>query len=342
MKNIFKIKIVFSLLLSALVFLTACAGSSPPPPKEPSPPTTIQPQEKPPLQTKPEIEESISFPITITDDLGRKITINKLPQRIVSLAPSITEILYALGLEDKIVGVTDYCDYPEAAKSKPRVASYTTPNTEKLVSLQPDLVLAESIHERMVLPALEKLGLTIFVSSATSINAVMQDITLIGQMNGKSKTAAQLVTKLTSRIKAISTKTEVLTPEKRYRVLYVVWHQPIWTMGSETFIDDLIKTAGGVNIFSSDFEKAKVVSLESVITKNPQVIIITGMATSGDLIYNAIKSEDRLKSVDAMANNRIYKISDSNLIERPGPRIVDGLEELSKLIHPEIFGTLAK
>jgi iron complex transport system substrate-binding protein len=337
------IQIILSLfLISALALSVACTGTSPPPVKEPGSPPTPPTQEKSPQPIKPETEETTSFPITVTDDLGRKVTINKLPQRIVSLAPSNTEILFALGLDDKIIGVTDYCDYPEAAKSKPRVAGYSTPNLEKLVSLQPDLVLAESIHEKTVLPALEKLGLTIFLSWARSIDTIMNDITSIGQMNGKSKTATQLVNKLTSRIKAVSTKTQILSPEKRPRVLYVVWHQPIRTMGSETFIDDLIKTAGGINIFSKDFDKSRVVSLESVVAKNPQVIIVTGMATSGDLIYNAIKTEERLKSVDAMVNNRIYRISDANLIERPGPRIVDGLDELAKLIHPEIFGTPTK
>jgi iron complex transport system substrate-binding protein len=337
------IQIILSLLLiSALVISAACASAGTPPSKEPILPPAPPSPEKPPQQTEPEPEELPKFPITVVDDLGREVTINKLPQRIISLAPSITEILFALGLDDRIVGVTDYCDYPEAAKAKPRVASYTTPNTEKLVSLQPDLVLAESIHEKTVLPVLEKLGLTVLVSSATSIDAVLHDINLTGQISGKSKIAAQLVEKMSSRIKAVSIKTEGLTPENRPRVLYVVWHQPIWTMGSKTFIDELIKTAGGINIFSNDFEKSRVVSLESIIAKNPQVIIVSGMATTGDQIYNGIKNEERLKSVDAMVNNRIYKISDSNLIERPGPRIVDGLDELAKLIHPEIFGTLAK
>jgi iron complex transport system substrate-binding protein len=335
--------ILLVLITVALLILTIACTSGSPPAKEPvsPPPPTSTPQEKPPT-TKPEPEETASFPVTVTDDLGRKVTVNKLPQRIVSLAPSITEILFALGLEDRIIGVTDYCDYPDAAKSKPRVASYTTPNMEKLVSLQPDLVLAESIHEKTVLPALEKLGFTIFVTSATSIDAVVHDITLIGQINGKSKTATQLVSKLTSRIKAVSSKTESLAIEKRPKVLYVIWHQPIWTMGSETFIDDLIHTAGGINMFAKDFTKSRVVSLESVVAQNPQVIIVTGMGTTGDLIYTSIKSEERLKSTDAMANNRIYKVSDSNLIERPGPRIVDGLDELAKLIHPEIFGPVAK
>jgi iron complex transport system substrate-binding protein len=336
MKGIFQVFLSL-FFISVLVLSVACTNTSPAQPEEP---TTPPSQEKPPQQTKPETEESTSFPITVVDDLGREVTISRLPRRIISLAPSITEILFALGLDDRIVGVTDYCDYPEAAKSKPRVASYTTPNTEKLVSLQPDLVLAESIHEKTVLPALEKLGLTIFVSSATSIDAVLHDITVIGQINGKSQASTQLVNKLASRIKAVLTKTEGLTPEQRPRALYVVWHQPIWTMGSETFIDDLIKTAGGINIFSNDFTKSRVVSLESIVARNPQVIITTTMATAGDLVYNSIKNEERLKSVDAMVNNRIYKISDSNLIERPGPRIVDGLDELAKLIHPEIFGTL--
>jgi iron complex transport system substrate-binding protein len=337
------IQIILSLfLISALVISAACASTGTPPSKEPMLPPAQPSAEKPPQQTEPEPEELPKFPITVVDDLGREVTINKLPQRIISLAPSITEILFALGLDDRIVGVTDYCDYPEAAKAKPRVASYTTPNTEKLVSLQPDLVLAESIHEKTVLPVLEKLGLTVLVSSATSIDAVLHDINLIGQISGKSKIAAQLVEKMSSRIEAVSIKTEELTPENHPRVLYVVWHQPIWTMGSKTFIDDLIKTAGGINIFSNDFEKSRVVSLESIVAKNPQVIIVSGMATTGDQIYNAIKKEERLKSVAAMVNNHIYKISDSNLIERPGPRIVDGLDELAKLIHPEIFGTLAK
>ena len=331
--------------ISAMSLLAACNGTSQPPVKETTPPPAPvpAPQEKTPPQTKAEPpEDTTNFPLTVTDDLGRKVTVNRLPQRIVSLAPSITEILFALGLEDRVVGVTDYCDYPDGAKTKPRVASYTTPNMEKLVSLQPDIVLAEAIHEKTVLPAMEKLGLTIFVTSATSIDTVLKDISLIGQINGKSKAANQLVTKLTNRVKAVSSKTENLAPERRPRVLYVIWHQPIWTMGSETFIDDLFTTAGGINIFSKDFSKARVVSLESVIAKNPQVIIVTGMATSGDLIYTSIKAEGRLKSVDAIVNNRIYKVSDSNLIERPGPRIVDGLDELAKLIHPEIFGTLAK
>lgn len=321
-----------------LICCTACATPSPPTETkpQPSPPVEVQ---VPPDKPEPPPEELPQFPLTIIDDLGRTVQIAKLPQRIVSLAPSNTEILYALGLEDKLVGTTDYCDYPEAAKSKPRVASYTTPNLEKVVSVQPDLILAEAIHEKTALPAMENLGLTVIVMSAKSLDTVLSDIKLVGQVNGKSKASDRLVDSLTERIQAVVSKTATLTPEQRPGVLYVVWHDPIWTMGRETFINDLIRKAGGINIFAADFEKSRVVSLEAIIQKNPQVIIVSGMGTTGDLIYNNIKRETRLADVDAMRNNRVYKISGANLIERPGPRIVDGLEEVAKLLHPEIFNT---
>jgi iron complex transport system substrate-binding protein len=131
-----------------------------------------------------------------------------------------------------------------------------------------------------------------------------------------------------------------LTADQRPRVLYVVWHDPIWTMGGDTFTDDLIRMAGGVNIYSTDFTESRVVSLESIIDKDPQVILVSGMATGGDLIYNSITKDSRLSGVSAMRDNRVYKISDANLTERPGPRVVDGLEEVAKLLHPEILGAV--
>lgn len=324
------------LMILGTIFLTACVTPSPTQETTPSPPQITE--EKTPEEVKPEPEELPSFPLTIVDDLGRTVTIERLPQRIVSLAPSNTEILFVVGLEDRLVGTTDYCDYPEAAKTKPRVAGYTAPDMEKLVSMQPDLVLAESIHEKMVLPSLEKLGLTVVVMSAETIDTVIKDIALIGQINGKSRAASQLINNLTNRIEAVTAKTKDLPAEKRPRVLYICWHDPIWTMGRKTFINDLIWKAGGVNIFANDFEKSRVVSLEAVVAKNPQVIIVSGMATSGNLIYNSIMKEIRLAGIDAIVNNQVYRISDANLIERPGPRIVDGLEEVAKFIHPEIFG----
>ncbi|MCX6005815.1 MAG: cobalamin-binding protein [Chloroflexi bacterium] len=301
-------------------------------------PAVTQPQES--KSGPSDVDVLPEYPLTVIDDLGRKVTINKQPQRIVSLAPSNTEILFALGLDDKIIGVTDYCDYPEAAKTKTRVAGYSTPDLERLVSLQPDLVVAESIQEKTVLPALVRLGMTVFVAEATTLDSILNHISILGKITGKTGAASRLLDTMNSKINSIVSKTQNLSPAQRPRVLYVNWHDPIWTMGRNTFINDVINKSGGNNIYEADFEKARSVSLESVITKNPQVIFVSGMGTSGDAVLNGIKDEVRLYSVEAVKNNRIYKISNANLIERPGPRIVDGLIEVSKMIHPEIFREL--
>lgn len=334
--------VIAGLLLSVACVSPAPPGEVTPPPAEEKPPEEVAPppptEEKPPEEVEPEREELPSFPLTIVDDLGREVEIEKLPQRIISLAPSNTEILFALGLEDRIVGVTQYCNYPEAAKGKPRVAGYSTPDIEKVVDREPDLVLAESIHEKTVLPALENVGLTVIVMSAKSLDTVLRDITLVGQIMGKSKAAAQLVDDLSDRIEAVTAKTKGLTAEERPRVLYVCWHDPIWTLGSETFLDDLIQKAGGVNIFADDFKKSRVVSPEAVVDRNPQVIIISGMAATRNLVYNSMKQDSRLSVVEAMVKGHVYQI-DGDIIERPGPRIVDGLELVAKFIHPDIFGT---
>lgn len=284
------------------------------------------------------IEILPDFPLTVTDDLGRKVAITSLPKRIVSLAPSNTEILFALGLEDSIVGVTDYCDYPEAAKTKTRVSGYSTPDLERLVSLQPDLIVAESIHEKTALPALEQLGMTVYVTEALTIDSIKNDISVLGKITGKASAASRVLDTMNSKIASVVSKTQNLGPEQRLRILYVNWHDPIWTMGRNNYINDVIVKAGGNNIYADDFEKSRAVSLESVIARNPQVIFVSGMGTTGDVVYNGIVNEVRLYNVDAVLNNRIYKMGDANLIERPGPRIVDGLIEVSKMIHPEIFG----
>ena len=307
-----------------------------PSPKD-KPVEVVKPSPRPTEKAPPEPEVLPDYPLTVVDDLGREVKIKKLPQRIISLAPSNTEILFALGLEDRVVGVTQYCNYPEAAKAKPRVAGYSNPSLEKVISLEPDLILAEAIHEKTVLPTLEKHKLTVIVMAAKSIDTVMDDITLVGKVTGKSKAAARLVDGLNARISAVTAKTQNLSSEERPRILHILWHNPIWTMGSETFIDDLLQKAGGVNTFADEFEKSRVVSIESVVDLNPQVITVSGMGTTQEQIYSSITKDTRLSDVDAIASSRVYKI-DSNLVERSGPRIVDGLEQVARMLHPEIFG----
>lgn len=277
-------------------------------------------------------QTSPAFPVTVTDSLGRKITIEQPPQRIVSLAPSSTEILFALGLDDRIAGVTDFCNYPEKARLKQHVAGYKEPNLEKLVMINPDLVVAESIHEKTVLPALEKVGLKVIVLSSGTVDEIISNVTLLGQATGSNAAAAGLTGQLSARVNAITSKTSLLSADKRLRVMYVIWYDPVWTMGGKTYIDDLITKAGGKNIFSGDFEDSRSVSPESIVSKDPQVLIITGMATSADAIADNLRQQSWMQSTAAIKNNRVYKISDPNLIERPGPRIVDALEEVANLL----------
>ncbi len=272
----------------------------------------------------------------IVDGLGRSVTIDKIPQRIVSLAPSNTEILFALGLDDKVVGVTEYCNYPQAAKTKPKVGGFSTVDMEKVVSLEPDLVLATQIHGKTVIPALEKLGLTVVALTPSSLNEVLDSITLVGKITGQSREASKLLSTLRMRIEAVADKTRTLSPNQKPRVFYITWHDPLMTAGTRTLADDVIASAGGQNI-AFDISGDKAINLETVIYRDPQVIIASvGMGTGEDLPWQYVQTETRLKNTQALLNNRVYKI-DGDLIHRPGPRVVDALEQMAHFIHPELF-----
>ena len=275
------------------------------------------------------------LPGTFVDDLGRTVNIEKVPQRIISLAPSNTEILFALGLEGKLVGVTEFCNYPEAAKAKPKIGGFATVDIERVVSLEPDLVLATSIHEGTVIPALEEVGLTVLALAPKTLDRVLANITLVGEITGKSQEATRLVTSLEERIKTVTDKTRAMA--ERPRILYLTWHDPLWTTGLGTLQDDLINKAGGENI-AHDLTGHKTIDLETVIHRNPQVIVVnSGHGEAKDLPFYYVKNEPRLAVTEAVMAGRVYQI-DADIIDRPTPRMVDGLEQLAKFIHPELFG----
>ena len=275
-------------------------------------------------------------PGNIVDGLGRSVTIDKIPQRIVSLAPSNTEILFALGLGDKVVGVTEYCNYPQEAMTKPKVGGFSNVDIEKVVSLEPDLVLATHIHGKTVIPALEKLGLTVVAITPGSLNEVLDSITLVGKITGQSREASKLINDLGTRIETVADKTRNLSPDQKPRVFYVTWHDPLMTAGTETLADDVISSAGGQNI-AYDISGDKAINLETVIYRDPQVIVASvGMGSGEDLPWQYVQTEPRLENTQALLNDRVYKI-DGDVIHRPGPRIVDALEQMAQFIHPEFF-----
>jgi iron complex transport system substrate-binding protein len=264
------------------------------------------------------------------------VTLKKAPERIISLAPGNTEILFALGLADKVVGRTDYCDYPAEAKTKPSIGSFSKPSIEKIVALYADLILAANIHKDQVVPVLERLGFTVVTLSPDNIDEVLDSITLVGKATGKQAEATELTNSLSNRVKAVTDKTRGLAETKRPRVFYVLWYDPLMTSGNGTFQADLIQRAGGTNI-AQNLEGWKTISLEAVITANPEVII-AGDMSDGGLNYQFATSEARLQNTDARKNRRVYWVN-SDVASRPGPRIVDALELFARYIHLELFGS---
>ena len=268
--------------------------------------------------------------------MGRTVTIDKVPQRIISLAPSNTEILYALGLADKVVAVTDYDDYPSEVKDKPSIGGYSNPNIEKIVSLSPDLILADSIQKTEVIPQLEAKGLTVFALDPQNLDGVTQAITLVGEITGADQAAAKLVSQMQSQINEITDKTKNLSVEQKPRVFYIVWYDQsgIMTAGSGTLENELISLAGGVNI-AGNLSSYPDISLEAVVAADPEVIIVgsaVGMETSSQFA----KTDPILAETSARQNNRIYEV-DIGLTGRTGPRLVMGLQQFAEAIHPELF-----
>ncbi len=275
--------------------------------------------------------------IEVIDQIGRVVVLDEPAQRIISLAPSNTEILFALGLADRVVAVSDFCDYPPEAKTKPSIGGFSTPNIEEIVALSPNLILATDIHKEEILPALERVGLTVAVLDPKNLDDVLESFTLVGELTGQQEEASELVTDSRNRIKAITDKTDNLPEAQRPSVFYIIWHDPLMTVSSSTRIHELIVKAGGINI-AQDLEGGyPTISLEAVIEANVQVIVAgSGMGEGADLPFLFASTDPRLKDIDARINNRIYEIN-TDLVGRPGPRIIEALEQFAELLHPELF-----
>jgi len=272
--------------------------------------------------------------ITVTDDMGRKVSIDKPANRVVSLAPSNTEILFAIGAGEKVVGVTSYCDYPPEVVEKVNsgeieiVGGFTDINVEKVVSLQPDVVFAY-YGQKDVVEKLESLNISTVVFNPSDLEDIYHDIYIAGLLTGKTVGAENVIKDMKNTVVEVKNKIEGLAKKK---VFFVVWGDPLMTAGNGTFIHYLIEEAGGEDIFG-DVSSWATVSMESVIERNPDVIILSehcGMSVN-DVLNNWSKE------ISAVKNGEVYMISDDNIIVRPGPRIVLGLEELAKIIHPEAF-----
>ena len=254
-------------------------------------------------------QQTQKYPLTITDQEGRTVTITSAPQKIISLSPGITESLFALGLDDKIVGVTEYCDYPAEALDKPKIGGFSTVDIEKVTEINPNLILAGDIHTPEVVPALEALGFTVMVLEPKTLDDVMEALEIIGKVADVEDAAESLVADMESRIKAITDKTAKLTEEQKPRTLYVLWHNPLMSVGSDTRIHELIIKAGGINIAAGLDTGYPTMSIEALIVADPQVIIAgTGHGIGADTTYLFAQEDELLVDVSARINDRIYGI----------------------------------
>ncbi len=257
------------------------------------------------------------------------------PERIISLAPSNTEIVYALGLEDKLVGVTSYCNYPPAVKDKPVVSEFSDVDIEKIVSLEPDLILADSIHKSAVIPALESLGIPVLLIDPTTLEEILDQIMVTGNAVGREQETDSLVSSLRQRTEAVTARTAGLSGAERPRAFVLSWHDPLWVAGSGTLTHDQIIKAGGVNI-AGDLTGHSQMDLESIIQRNPQVIFVLSSMGDQNTSLDYIMNEPRFQATDALKNGRVYSV-DTDVYGRATPRSFDALEEMARLMHPDIF-----
>ena len=272
-----------------------------------------------------------SFARAATDETGRLVRLVPAPQRIVSLAPGISETLYALGLEDKIIGVTTFCDWPPAVQAKTKIGGFTNPSIEKIVALRPDLILAAADGNRKeTVRQLEKLELPVYVTNPTSTSGVLKSIGHIGAITGREKEAAALVEKLRQKLRSVAVRTR---GKKKPRVFFQLGMEPMITAGRGTLIHEVIERAGGVNVAGNDVANYPRYSAEGIISASPDIIVFAPMVN--DKTFEAVyKFWRAFGEVPAVKNGKIYPI-DANLINRASPRIFDAVEILSFMFHPE-------
>ena len=285
--------------------------------------------------------------ISVVDDVGNNVTITSYPDRIVSLAPATTEILFGLGLTDKIVGTVSYSGYATdvqdtiEAENITVVGTFNKVNVELVTGLQPDLIVASGAYQQSLAEKFAEEGKTVVILNPTEFSGILADITLLGKITGQNQNATAIVDSMQSRVDEIMAKTSGLDKPGVY-VEYYVDKNGYSSYGAKSYINELIGMAGGVNVFAGFQGQYVTTSTEEVLMANPQIIIISKgvMSSLSGITPDSIRARGSWDNVDAVKNNKIYEVNEA-LITIWGPRIVNGLEELAQVIHPEVFNTTA-
>ena len=270
---------------------------------------------------------------SVTDQVGRTLVVPENPTRVIALAPSITEIIYDLGQEKRLVGVTQYSTYPSEAELLPRVGSYVRLDIEKIVALKPDLCLAtKDGNPKHIVDKIVSLGIPVYVINPQNLQQIMDTITRLGSLLHAEQTAAALVSDMEKRIRQVQAR--VKNRPDRPRVFFQIDAEPLFSAGTNTFIHELIELAGGINTTAGEVSYPRY-SWEDIIVLQPEIVLISSMA-GGLAPEYLLNSWKKWSLLSAVKNDQIFVV-DAELFDRPTPRLVNGLEVIAAIIHPELF-----
>jgi iron complex transport system substrate-binding protein len=281
--------------------------------------------------------------VSVVDDEGYVLNMTSCPQRIVSLAPSNTQILFAIGAGDKVVGVTDYDKYPYdfsawiAEGNMTSIGGYSTPNKETIASLEPDLIVATPINDVDVV-TLRTLGYNVLVINPDSINGVLHDIALIGNATGNQVGATSLADNIVNQINSVASKIAAANIQEKPKVYYEIWDDPLMSAGGTTWINDIINKVGAVNIFANETQQYPTISSESIVQMNPDVILLPSSMGTGTITPDSVKNRSGWSTINAVKNNRIYVI-DGDLFAEAGSRIAEQVSAIAQAIYPDLFNS---
>ncbi len=309
-KNINLRAAIISLLLALALLDSACSRSS-------------QPGETAARDDRPERE--------FTDEAGRRVLVLARVNRVVSLAPNLTEIVFAVGGGSRLVGDTEYCDYPAEAKRITKVGDTMHPSIERIIGLRPDLVLVSTASQLEAFTRqLDSQHIAVYVTNTRSLEEIFTSIEAIGELIGNKDQAISVVAGLRKRANEVEA---ALKPVKPVRVFYQVAGEPLYTIGRDAYLTDLVRRAGGISVTADVPGAFPRFSDEAALAARPEAIILpTGgsMGTANSTVTLALKNSP------AVMNKRVHRINDDHL-SRPGPRLVEGLEEMARALHPEAF-----
>ncbi len=312
--------------LAILALLSVACSTSPA-----SPPKPAAAPASPPRPAAAPISASAStasFPLTLTDDAGRQVTIPAQPRRIVSISASNTETLYALGLEEKVVGVDQYSDFPPSVAEKPRVGSFVRPDLERVVALEPDLILGTEQHLKATLPELEQRGLTVLIVNPKDIMGVLASIKMVGRATGSEPQAESLAEGMRARIESVTARVQGADPVRVFFELSPSLH----TAGPGSYVDDIIRLVRGTNIAADAGKQWPQLNQEALFLADPEVILLADH--SAGQTPEMVAARPGWRQITAVKNGRVVVV-DPNLVNRSGPRVVEGVELIARTLHPE-------